>query len=166
MLLWFSLWVWGPSQSPWPQVTLPLKNDLQGSTFKQCVTLSTQDAGKAIFIRGRKGIHRECDFNPLSCRKSFVSETWDLQACSEGADSRVSAVCLPALSESWEHILGHTGTAHEEAGCRSVSESSGCHTLVTSMRWHSTANGPEVRSCKPLACFRNLKGWRKPSCQK
>ena len=58
-----------------PQVTLPLKNDLQGSTFKQCVTLSTQDAGKALFIRGRKGIHRECDFNPLSCRKSFVSET-------------------------------------------------------------------------------------------
>ena len=57
---------------------LPLKNDLQPSTFKQCVTLSMQEAGKAIFLQERKGIHRECAFRPLSCSKCLASQMSDL----------------------------------------------------------------------------------------
>ena len=44
---------------------LVLKNDLQASLFKQSVTLSTQNAGKDTFCRGRKGINRECVLRPL-----------------------------------------------------------------------------------------------------
>ena len=44
-----------------------------------------------------------------------------------------------------------------------MSESAGCHTVVTSLRLHSIENGPEVRSCEPPACFKNPKGWIK-SC--
>ena len=83
MLLWLSLWVWEPSLWSQPQGTLPLKTDLQASASKQCVTRSTQNAGKAIFLHGRKGIHRKCVFMPLSCRNSLASKTWDIQACSE-----------------------------------------------------------------------------------
>ena len=43
-----------------PQGKLRLTNDLQASAFKQCVTLSTQNAGKAIFLWGRIDIKREC----------------------------------------------------------------------------------------------------------
>ena len=76
MLLWLSLWVWEPSLWSRPQGTLPLKTDLQASASKQCVTRSTQNAGKAIFLHGRKGIHRKCVFMPLSCRNSLASKTW------------------------------------------------------------------------------------------
>ena len=35
------------------------KNDLQKNDFKQCVTLRKQNAGKTMFLQGKKGISRE-----------------------------------------------------------------------------------------------------------
>ena len=46
-------------------------------------------------------------------------------------------------------------TTYEETGCGNVSESTGCHSVVTLSRWHSTAKGPMARNCEPLAWFRN-----------
>ena len=94
---------WDTSLQAGPQETLPLKNDFQASTGKPCTTLRTQEAGKVIFLKGRKGIHRECVVRPLSCSNCFASKTSDLQACSEDLHSRVRAVCLPVLSEPCKH---------------------------------------------------------------
>ena len=48
--------VWESSRWSQTHGNLPQKNDLQANTFKQCVTLSMQDAWKAIFHCGRKSI--------------------------------------------------------------------------------------------------------------
>ena len=58
---------------------LCLKNGLQASALKKCETLSTHNAGKPIFLCGRKGINSV--FRPLSSRNCLVSKMWDLQAC-------------------------------------------------------------------------------------
>ena len=42
------------------------------------------DAGKALFLRGRQGITRECDFRPLSVKNCLDSKMWDLQVCPPG----------------------------------------------------------------------------------
>lgn len=52
------LWVWvfcGQAS-----LKLRLKNDFQTQYFKLCVTLSTQNAGIAIFLWGKRCINREC----------------------------------------------------------------------------------------------------------
>ena len=51
--------------------------------------------------------------------------------CPEDLTSGVRAVCLPAHSEPCKEVLVHTVNAHEETGSRSVSESVGCHSVVT-----------------------------------
>ena len=160
MLLWLSLWVWDPILWAGPQGTLPLKTDLQASTFKQCVTLSTQEAGKAIFLRGREGIHRECVFRPLSCSNSFTSQRSYIQACPESLNSRVRVVCLRALSKPANTFLGHSSTAHEEIGYRSVSERAGCHNDVTSSRSsrtvRRTTSSPPRLPWNPASTAANL----------
>ena len=42
-------------------------------------------------------------------------------------------------------------------------KNAGCHTVITSSRGHSTANGPEASTCELPPCFRNAKGWSKAS---
>ena len=74
------------------------ENNLQENAFKQCETLGTQNAEKAIFLHGRKVINRECVFRPLSSRNSLVSLTWDLQAWPEILTYRVGTVSLYFLS--------------------------------------------------------------------
>ena len=58
-------------------------------------------------------------------------------------------------------ILGQSSPAHEEAGCRSVSEGAGCHTVVTWSRAPCTSNGPQERSGGLPSCFRNSKAGSK-----
>lgn len=134
--------------------------------FKHCVTLSSQDTGKPIFLQGRKGIHRECVFKPLSCRNSLAPKAWTLQFCSEDLNLRVCAVCLGAFSHLSNTYLGDTGTAHEEADCGNMSQSAGSLTVVTSVRWHSTVNRPKDRSCEPPMCFKNPRGGTKLALSK
>ena len=43
-------------------------------------------------------------------------------------------MCFPALSEPVNLFLGHTVTTYEETGCGNVSESTGCHSVVTLSR--------------------------------
>ena len=38
-----------------PQGQLLLNNNIKASAFQPCVTLSTQETGKAIYLGGRKG---------------------------------------------------------------------------------------------------------------
>ena len=106
------------SMGPLPMVTdsrrkCPCKMTSKQALFKQCVTLSSQNAETDIFVRGRKGIKRECILNPLSCRNCLASKTGGFQYYSEELNSRVKAVCLPALSEACKPIPSYTGTAHE-----------------------------------------------------
>ena len=131
MLVCLSLWVWGPSLRSHPQGEVQVKKDLQASAFQQYVSLSSQCAGKDIFLRGRKGIKRECVFRPLSSRNCLAFNTGDLQTFPEDLNFK-SRQCvsrhIPSLVNTF---LGHTATAHEEAGCRSMFESGGCHTVFT-----------------------------------
>ena len=111
-------------------------NDHQASALKQCVTLHAR-GWESYLLRGRKGIQRVF-FRPLSCSNSFTSQKSGIQACPESLNSRVRAVCLRAHSELSNTFLDQTSTAHKEAGYRSVSETAGCHTNVTSSRSLST----------------------------
>ena len=99
MLFFLSLLVYVPSLWSQPQGRLRPKKDLQARDSKQWKTLSTQNAGNAFFLHGRKGINRESVFRPLSKRNSLVSKMWELQACPEALPCRVRAVCISALSE-------------------------------------------------------------------
>ena len=65
---------------------------------------------------------------------------------------------FPSLANT---ILGQSGPAHEEAGCGSVSEGAGCHTVVTWSRAPCTSNGPQARSGGPPPGFRNPKAGSK-----
>ena len=147
MTVCLSLWVWVPFLRSQAQGKLRLKNDLQASIFQQCVSLSTQYAGKAVFLRGRKGIIRVCVFRPLSSRDCLADKVWDLQACQEALPSRVRAECLPAFSEPCDHIPRlHHDCPWGSWLLECLWECWG-NTVVTLWRWHSTAKacGEELR---------------------
>ena len=63
----------------------------------------------------------------------------------------------PGVSLHLMRLTNTFHTTHEEAGCRRVSESDGCHTVVNSSKWHYTANRLEARSSELPPCFRNPK---------
>ena len=104
MLVCLSLWVLESSLLSQTQQKLRVKKDLQTSGFMQWVSLSTQYAGRGIFLQGRQGINRQCVFRTLNCSNSSASKTWDLQAGPEDITSRVRAVRVSVLSEPCEHI--------------------------------------------------------------
>ena len=56
--------MWEPNLGAGPQGQLLLNNDIKASAFQPCVTLSTQETGKAIYLGGRKG-RRENVFRAL-----------------------------------------------------------------------------------------------------
>ena len=125
------LWVWGPSLQSHPQGKVWVKKELQASTLQPCVSLSPQYAGKDIFLWGRNGIKRECVFRPRSSRNCLAFNTGDLQTFPEDLTFKSrQCVSLHFLSLI-NSFLGHTATAHEDAGCGSVFESAGCYTVFT-----------------------------------
>ena len=133
-------------------------NDHQASAFKQCVTLHAR-GWESYLLRGRKGIQRVF-FRPLSCSNSFTSQRSYIQACPESLNSRVRVVCLRALSNPANTFLGHSSTAHEEIGYRSVSERAGCHNDVTSSRSsrtvRRTTSSPPRLPWNPASTAANL----------
>ena len=66
------LWVWEPNLGAGPQGQLLLNNNIKASAFQPCVTLSTQETGKAIYLGGRKG-RWENVFSGLSSQLGFGS---------------------------------------------------------------------------------------------
>lgn len=89
-----SLWVWGTSLLSQHHKKLLLRHDRQANGFKQCVTLSSQNTGKVLFLRGRKGINRECVFRPLSMKNCLDSNKRALQP-SQRTELPESGQCLP-----------------------------------------------------------------------
>ena len=67
---------------------------------------------------------------------------------------------FPRLANTF---LGHYSTAQEEAGCRSVSESVGCHCVVTAWMWHFLQMCPRCGVVICLLASELTKGWRKDS---
>ena len=53
---------------------LLLKNDHRAGIFKQCVSVRTHNAGKAVLLQGGRGINRERVFRPLSSRNCLASK--------------------------------------------------------------------------------------------
>ena len=74
MLVLLSLCIWGPSLWSHLPGKLLLKNDLQASILNQYVTLSPQNGGKAMILRGRKGLNGECVFKILSIKSCLDSK--------------------------------------------------------------------------------------------
>ena len=97
---------------------------------------SCKRLGKLSFFEEGKEF-TEC-FSGLYLAETLSLLRSHIQACPASLNSRVRTVCLRALSEPSNTFLGHSGTAHEEASYRSVSERAGCHTDVTSSRSSST----------------------------
>ena len=103
MFVCFSLWVWVPSLWWHSQGKLLLKNDLRASIFKQCVTLSTQNAGKVMLLWWTKGIKKAC-FLGIYLSASLDSKIWELQVCTEALISRVIASMFPCTFWAlWTH---------------------------------------------------------------
>ena len=91
-----------------------MKNDLQASIFKLFVTLSMQKIGKAMFLRGRKGINRECVFRPLS--GSIYILRCEISRLVQRTHLPESGQCFPANSELCKHIPRSHGNAHDQTG--------------------------------------------------
>ena len=74
--------------------------------------------------RLRKGLHS----GGMSSRNSG-----SLTVGSADLTSRNRAMCFLAVSMPCRQILVHTMTDHEEASCRSVFGTAGCHNVVSKM---------------------------------
>ena len=81
---------------------------------------------------------------------------------SEGLNSRVRAMCRPALSKPCS-FLDRRSPAHGEGGYGSVSEGARCHAGVTWLRAPGTSHGPLGRSVCLLPGLPNAKAGRKAS---
>lgn len=108
------------------------------------VTLRKQNVGKTMFLQGKKGISREWIFSPLSIKNCLDSKMWGLQSYPEDLTCRVRAVCFPALAQAFNHIP--TSSQNCPWGNRLLEcvQTTGCHTVVTQVRWHSIANRPSA----------------------
>ena len=76
-----------------------------------CVTLSMQETGKAIFLGGRKGIHRECVFRPLFAASVLLLRR---QTCRPAPRASIpeSGLCVSLRILSLANIfLGQSGAA-------------------------------------------------------
>lgn len=130
MMFCLFLWVWWTSLRSNHQGKLLLKNDFQASIFKQYVTLSTQNAGKAMSIRGRKGINRECVFRPLYMRSVYILRC-EISRLVQRTHLPESGQCFPANSEPCKHILRSLRNAHNETYYGRVSVCAVCHSVLT-----------------------------------
>ena len=82
---------------------------------------------------------------------------WDLQVCPRIWIPELGQCVSLHFSSVLNTFLGHSVTAHEEAGFESVSGNTVCHIVITQTRWLSIGNRPVAKRSKPPACFRNPK---------
>ena len=118
---------------------------------------------KAMVLWGRKDINREWVVRPLYSRNGLESKTWDLQACPEDLTSRVKAVCLTVLSEPCNHIPSSYHDCPWGSRLWKFVLEFWVPYRVHLVEVNHTAIGPVKRSCGPVVCFRNPKGWSKAS---
>ena len=112
--------MWEPNLGAGPQGQLLLNNDIKASAFQPCVTLSTQETGKAIYLGGRKG-RRENVFRAL-----LAAGVWLLRGQTTKPAPRASipksgpcvTLHFPSLANT---LLGQRSTARGEGGFGSVS---------------------------------------------
>ena len=122
------------------------------------MTLSMQEPGKAIFLQGKEGSPRE--FSGLYLAESI----WLLRCQISRPILPESGPCVSLhLLSLANTFLGQSGIAHEEAGCGSVSEGAGCHTMFAWSRTQCTSKGPLVKSGRLPPCFGNPKAGSKAS---
>ena len=104
-------------------------------------------------------INREYVFRSLSIKNCLDAIMWDLHICPVDLTSRVRGQFVSCTF--WASLTHSYGVPElpMRKGVAEVSESAGCHTVVTLMKWHPTVHRPAAGSCKPPTCFRNSKGW-------
>ena len=73
------------------------RKDLQEALFPQAWKWSSQDAGKASPLQGRRGSQLVSVCKPVFGRNRLAFPTGELQFCSEDRNSRVRAKHLPCL---------------------------------------------------------------------
>ena len=99
-----------------PQGQLLLNNDIKANAFQPCVTLSTQETGKAIYLGGRKG-RRENVFSRLSSQLLRGQTTKPAPRASIPKSEPCVTLHFPSLANTF---LGQHSTAHREGGFGSV----------------------------------------------
>ena len=80
-----------------------LNNDIKASAFQPCVTLSTQETGKAIYLGGRKG-RRENVFSGLSSQLGYGSPEVSPPSLLPGPQFPGQGRVPPTPSEPCKHI--------------------------------------------------------------
>lgn len=148
MLVLPSFWVWGPSQQSNHEGKLLLKNNLQVG-IPSSVWLSTHSMlGKVCSFK--EGRHQQWVCFQVSIYQE-LSRCYNVRPpCLPSGSNFKSqrAVCFSHFLSLINTFLWCTRTAHEETGCRSVSGSAGCHTVVTLVKWHSIVHRPAAGNCE------------------
>ena len=127
----FDIWLLFPvSVGSFHNVTQGRRNCYLKMTSKQeflsSLLLSANNAVKSVPSMNESQKH-SVFFSYPSISNSLYSKTWEHHGCTEALISRVTASTFPCVSSLVNPFLGHIGTAHEEIGCGSLSESAVCH---------------------------------------
>ena len=112
--------MWEPNLGAGPQGQLLLNNDIKASAFQPCVTLSTRETGKAIYLGGRKG-RRENVFSGPSSQLRFGSSEVRPPSLLPGPQFPGQGRVPPTPSGLANTFPGQRSTARGEGGFRSVS---------------------------------------------
>lgn len=105
-----------------------MKKTSRGASSSMCHSAHNVLEKISSFEEGKAS--KESAFRPLSSRNCLAFNTGDLQTFPEDLTFQ-SRQCVSRHIQPVNTFLGHTATAHEEAGCRSMFESGGCHTVFT-----------------------------------
>ena len=117
-----------------------LNNDIKASAFQPCVTLSTQETGKAIYLGGRKG-RRENVFSGLSSQLGFGSSGQTTKPAPRASVPR-SGPCAAYTFRPCKHIsrsAQHCPWGRKLPEC--ISTTAGRHAGVTQPRAPGTSHG-------------------------
>ena len=121
-----------------------------------------QETGKAI--PWRKDRHPQSVFRSLFAASVLLLRR---QTCrpAQRASIPESGLCVSLHILSLANtFLGQSSAAHEEQGCRSVSEGARCHAGVTWSRAPCTSTGPQASSYGLARCLRYPKARSNASC--
>ena len=157
ILVCHSLWVWGPLLWSQAQGNLWVKEDLQAFSSSECHSAHSI-TGKLSSFKEGKASTKSVFLELYSCQNCLTSNTWDLQACPEDLTSRVRALCLHGRVQALQNIprpFCDCPWGLRLWKCAWQCWVPHCGHLL---RWHSTANGPTVRTCQPAAASEIKKG--------
>ena len=137
--------MWEPNLGAGCQGQLLLNNDIKASAFQPCVTLSTQETGKAIYLGGRKG-RPENVFSGPSSQLGFGSSGQPTKPAPRASVPRsgpCAAYTFQALQTHFQVSVA-LPVGKETSGV--YQHHSGCHAGVTQPRAPGTSHGPLAKS--------------------